>query len=205
MADYIRSAEAIRDAFGCVVIIVHHCGYDESHPRGHTSLPGAVDAQLAIVRVDNTVTVTVEHMRDGVEDTIVTSVSRSVEVGHDRNGKLLTSLVLVPAEAQPFATERNKWPQTLTTFHISMVDALSRRGTPFQHQVGTLPVRAVDLEVVREQFYARYVVGEDDAAARQNTLKKAFQRGLTYAQERNVIEARNDGTRTLVWFKERAD
>ena len=32
MAAYIRAADAIRHAFGCVVIIVHHCGVDA---RGH--------------------------------------------------------------------------------------------------------------------------------------------------------------------------
>jgi hypothetical protein len=71
MSAYIRAAEAIRDRFGCVVAIVHHCGYDETRPRGHSSLPGAVDAQLAVVRVEDTITVTVEHMRDGPEDTQV--------------------------------------------------------------------------------------------------------------------------------------
>ena len=51
MGAYVRAAEAVRDAFGCVVIIIHHCGYDDTHPRGHSSLPGAVDAQLMVVRV----------------------------------------------------------------------------------------------------------------------------------------------------------
>jgi RecA-family ATPase len=30
MSAYIVAAEALRDAFDCVVIIVHHCGYDET-------------------------------------------------------------------------------------------------------------------------------------------------------------------------------
>ena len=46
MSAYLRAAEVIRDAFGCVVIIVHHCGFEGTRPRGHTSLTGAVDAQL---------------------------------------------------------------------------------------------------------------------------------------------------------------
>ena len=50
MGAYVRAAEAIRDAFDCVVIIVHHCGYDDTRPRGHSSLPAAVDAQLAVTR-----------------------------------------------------------------------------------------------------------------------------------------------------------
>ena len=50
MSAYLRAAEAVRDAFNCVVIIVHHCGLDETRPRGHTSLPGAVDAQISVTR-----------------------------------------------------------------------------------------------------------------------------------------------------------
>ena len=89
MGNYVRAAEAIRDRFDCVVIIVHHCGYDDTRPRGHSSLPGAVDAQLAVARAENIVTVTVEMMRDGPEDTQVVSAVEVVEVGQDQNGKVL--------------------------------------------------------------------------------------------------------------------
>jgi AAA domain len=96
MAAYIRAAEVIRDAFKCVVIIIRHCGWDETRPRGHSSLPGAVDAQIAIVREGSVMTATVEYMRDGPEDVHETSTAKSVPVGEDQKGKELSSLVLVP-------------------------------------------------------------------------------------------------------------
>jgi hypothetical protein len=96
MPAYIRAAEVIRDAFGCVVIIVHHCGWNETRPRGHSSLTGAVDAQIAITREDDVVTATVEYMKDGPEDVEETSTAQSIPVGHDQRGKELTSLVLIP-------------------------------------------------------------------------------------------------------------
>lgn len=34
MAAYIRAADAVRDAFGCLVVIVHHCGHEGQRPRG---------------------------------------------------------------------------------------------------------------------------------------------------------------------------
>ena len=62
MAKFIRAADAIRTAFDCVVIIIHHCGVVRSRPRGHTSLTGADDAQIAVYRdKDGDITVTVEH------------------------------------------------------------------------------------------------------------------------------------------------
>ena len=66
MSNYVRAADAIRDAFTCAVIIVHHCGINDSRPRGHTSLTGAADAQLAVKRdLNGTICVTVEFMKDG--------------------------------------------------------------------------------------------------------------------------------------------
>ena len=41
MSDYIKASDALREAFGCAVIIVHHCGTEGTRPRGHTSLTGA--------------------------------------------------------------------------------------------------------------------------------------------------------------------
>ena len=49
MAAYIRATDSIRDAFDCLVLIVHHCGHDGSRPRGHSSLMGALDVQIAVV------------------------------------------------------------------------------------------------------------------------------------------------------------
>jgi len=101
MANYIRAAEALRDTFNCVVVIVHHCGYDETRPRGHSSLPGAVNVQAAVTRDGALVTMEIEYMRDGPEGTIVTGEAKSIEVGVDSNGKPLTSLVIVPIDKPP--------------------------------------------------------------------------------------------------------
>jgi hypothetical protein len=81
MAAYIRAAEVIRDAFDCLVIIVHHCGWDESRPRGHSSLPGVVDVQLRVERHENSLVVEVELMRDGPEGTRVNLEAQEVVGG----------------------------------------------------------------------------------------------------------------------------
>ena len=87
MAAYIVAAEALRDAFDCVVMIIHHCGYDETHPRGHTSLTGAVDAEFEVVREGMLVTVKNVTMRDGPEGFEIRSQAEVVEVGEDITGK----------------------------------------------------------------------------------------------------------------------
>ena len=130
--------------FGCVVIIVHHCGYDDTRPRGHSSLPGAVDAQLAVTRTEDVITVTVEMMRDGPEDTQVVSAVEVIEVGQDQNGKMLTSLVVVPSDADAASREQRGWPRGLAVFHTALKSALAANGETFQPEAGVLPVKAVE-------------------------------------------------------------
>jgi RecA-family ATPase len=50
MSAYVRAADDIRAAFGCLVIIVHHCGHGGDRPRGHSSLMGALDVQISVKR-----------------------------------------------------------------------------------------------------------------------------------------------------------
>ncbi|MCX7314403.1 MAG: AAA family ATPase [Alphaproteobacteria bacterium] len=99
MAAYIQAADAVREAFGCAVIIVHHSGIDGSRPRGHTSLTAAADAQLAIRRdANDIVTVKVEWMKDGPEGAQITSQLKERQVGIDKNGAKITSCVVLPIE-----------------------------------------------------------------------------------------------------------
>lgn len=87
MAAYIRAADAIREAFSCAVVVVHHCGVDGTRPRGHTSLTGAADAQHAVTREDGNILVTVEWMKDGLEGDQIISKLECVELGTDADGE----------------------------------------------------------------------------------------------------------------------
>jgi hypothetical protein len=204
MGAYVRAAEAIRDRFGCVVIIVHHCGYDETRPRGHSSLPGAVDAQLSVIREESIVTVTVEMMRDGPEDTQVVSKTEVIEVGQDQNGKTLTSLVVTPSEA-PGRDAHGGWPRSLAVFHTATKSAIASHGEHFQPEPGVLAVSATDLEHIRDHFYTTYAEAEEEEAKRQEKIRKAFNRALGEAQRRGLIKVRRVasgpcGGRTLIWL-----
>ncbi len=109
MGAYIKAADVVREAFGCVVIVVHHCGVDATRPRGHTSLTGAVDAQIAVKRdAAGTITCTLEWMKDGPEGDAIFSQLESVEVGSDEEGDPITSCVVVPAEEVSTATGQRK-------------------------------------------------------------------------------------------------
>lgn len=66
MSAYVRATDAIRETFDCSVLVIHHCGINDSRPRGHTSLTGAADAQLSVKRdFTGNILVTAEFMKDG--------------------------------------------------------------------------------------------------------------------------------------------
>src|SRR5258708_31757393 len=68
MAAYIRAADALQKAFNCLVVIIHHCGIDESRPRGHSSQTGAVDVQISVKKdAAGIMTTTVELAKDMAE------------------------------------------------------------------------------------------------------------------------------------------
>ena len=100
MAKFIRAADAIRTALGCFVLLIHHCGIAGNRPRGHTSLAGADDVQIAVTKdKDGNVIATVEHMKDGPSGTVIASKLEVVELGVDQDGDPLTSCVVVPSAA----------------------------------------------------------------------------------------------------------
>jgi len=199
MSAYVRAAEAIRDAFKCVVIIVHHCGLDDTRPRGHTSLPGAVDAQLAVSREGNAVTVTVEMMRDGPEETVVTNMVEVIEVGQDHAGKTLTSLVVKAADTPIGGDVGHRWTKSLTLFRRALSEALLESEEKIL--INGTPIHVVDLETVRPKYYAICIAEGDTAELKRKTREKRFYRAVTTAQHLILIGVRVEPTgRTLVWL-----
>jgi hypothetical protein len=121
MGAYIAAADRFREEFNCAVIIVHHCGHEATRPRGHTSLGGACDAQLAVKRSGNTSTLTVEWMKDGEEGVSLCSHLEVVEIA-----PLVTSCVLVPAAEE--AVEASKQEQKMTANQKTMYRLLYAAG-----------------------------------------------------------------------------
>jgi hypothetical protein len=99
MSAYVKAADAIKDAFNCAVIIVHHCGHEGTRPRGHSSLPGALDVELAVKRnaADNIIAI-LELMKDGQQGEEWASRLTVVKVGTDDDGDEITSCVIEAVE-----------------------------------------------------------------------------------------------------------
>jgi AAA domain len=175
MSNYVRAADAIRDAFGCSVLVVHHCGINDSRPRGHTSLTGAADAQLAVKRDGGgNIVVTVEFMKDGTEGDSIASRLESVEIGIDEDGESITSCVVVQSEAS--CAKAPKRGKTLSKSAQIALTALQRAVTKAGEQPppsNHIPpnVRTVSVSLWREYAYGLGISGSDEQRAKQKAFK----------------------------------
>jgi hypothetical protein len=197
MAHYLRAAGAIEARYACAVLIVHHSGIDASRPRGHTSLTGAADAQLAVKRDGNgRVLVTLEWMKDGPEGAVLASRLESVVVGTDADGDEITSCVVVADDEPP--ADKPAAGRRLAPRHKLALDALTEAlldhgadaPAMFKLPAGT---KAVNLDHWKEELKRRGVIEPDAANPRQD-----FKRIRESLEARSLIAERDK----LVWLAE---
>jgi AAA domain len=142
MSAYIEAASALREAFDCLVIIIHHCGWDETRPRGHSALSGAIDGQLAARRDGNHLTITVEFLRDGPEGDEIHNIIEPIPVGADKSGKPRTSCIVRPSDIA--ARKHSGWTKGLSVFRHALQAAINAK-EDYYHKRGELPIRAAHI------------------------------------------------------------
>jgi AAA domain len=115
MGAVISNAKLIEDAFKCAVMFVHHSGKDETKgSRGHSSLKGAMDAEISIIRNEDIRTFRIEKQKEGMDYYDLFNFKlKTVDLGpmrdYDQDAELherLTSCVIehtneVPAKREP--------------------------------------------------------------------------------------------------------
>jgi AAA domain len=180
MSRYVRAADALREAFSCAVIIVHHCGIDGSRPRGHTSLTGACDAQLSVTRDGaGNVIVTVEDMKDGQNGTVIACRLVPADLGMvDEAGTPITSCIVEPVEDAP--QESRKPAKRLTAAAQIALRALEEA----VDEVGEVPpesnhipkhTRCVTVEQWKDYAFRRGISASDESAAKRAAFRRASQ------------------------------
>jgi hypothetical protein len=194
MSAYVRAADAIREAFECAVIIVHHCGVDGTRPRGHTSLTGAVEAQLAVRRDQAcNIIVKVEWMKDGPEGEEVVSSLKVVDVGQDSDGEPITSCVVQPSDAavvpqtRPGKRLNDKHKLALNALTECLLTASQPAPVAFQLPAG---IRVTAVDRWRDELRSSGVIDQEAANPRED-----FRRIKNALKARNLLGER-DG---LIW------
>jgi hypothetical protein len=195
MGAYVKAADRIREAFHAAVIIIHHCGLNGERPRGHTSLTGAVDAQIAVKRENGNIVATVECMKDGAEGEAIVSRLAVIEVGTDEDGEAITSCVIEPADGGPKGAKAAKrLPDAAKIGLDTLRKAVTEAGSePPASTINHIPptARVIDVETWRRFHYAGTASDEQTPDAR----RKTFQRVRTQLQAAGVIGLHTD----LIW------
>jgi hypothetical protein len=191
MGAYLSAADAIHQAFGCCVIIVHHCGIDGSRPRGHTSMTGTADAQIAVSKhaEHGVMTATVEFMKDGPSDVTLASRLEGVELGTDDDGDRLTSCVVVPVDVVPKKSPKLNPSTKLALQQLrELITDVGEAAPPSTH----IPAeaRVVSVLLWRENFYKAHSSDKSD------TKRRAFDRAVERLQELHIIGLWSD----MVWL-----
>lgn len=184
MARFIRAADVIRAAFDCLVVVIHHCGVVGSRPRGHTSLAGADDVQIAIERnQEGTIVAKIEHMKDGDASAPMASRLEPVELGIDADGDPISSCVIVASElpVKLGGAAATLSGATKLAFD-SLCEVLAESGEvpPASNHIPP-DIRVVSAVLWREHFYKAYAGDKPDAK------QKAFVRATLKLQEKKLV------------------
>ncbi len=181
MTAYVRAADAIRDAFGCLVVIVHHCGHNGDRPRGHSSLMGALDVQIA-VRKDATdnIVAELELSKDGETGLQFVSRLKIVEIGSDQDGDPITSCVIEALDATaaaPKASAKGRMSDVEMTKR-AIVDAYGRLAGGVEASPGfdNAVVRKVPVDMLRDEIKSRGFLDTNDDDKLTSTARSNFRR-----------------------------
>jgi hypothetical protein len=191
MAEYIRAADALRAAFDCLVVIIHHCGTAGNRPRGHTSLSGADDVQIAIERdKEDNIIATVEHAKDSESGAVITSRLERVELGDDDEGDPMTSCVIVEADTVSKGPKLSK----VQRFAFTLLQRLiASEGVKPPADIHDPPEKVCLTDIWRKEFYATY------PAEKQDTKKKALLRATLDLEQDGLIVL----FREFVWVRDK--
>jgi hypothetical protein len=168
-----------------------NCGHEGTRPRGHSSLMGAVDAQIAVKRdaADNIIA-TVELMKDGSQGDEFVSKLEVVEVGIDDDGDKITSCVIVPVEGlAPARGERR--PNLTKGAKIALAalhEAIGECGEipPASSHVPT-NMKCVTIATWRDYSFRRGICSSDEPRAKRMAFQRASE-GLIAAKSAAIWE-----------------
>ena len=208
-----RQLASLAHAAGAFVLGIDHFGKAaETGTRGSSAKEGAADVVLALLgekAITGAVTNTrlaLRKSRAGAGGQEFPFSVRVVDLGVDDSSRPTTSLVIDwlpgPPQGAPKA-EGTGWSKSLRLLQRALMNVLVDHGSDQRPFPDGPIVRAVDVEVVRTEFYKGYSA-DGDAKQKQNTKRQAFNRAVRDAQERSLICVRENGDTTWIWLAQGA-
>jgi hypothetical protein len=175
--------------------------------RGSSAKEGGADTVLAALAdrdiagtVKNT-RLSVRKQRDGHSGFEIPFAAQTVETGRDEDNDPITAVVIEWSQPQQAAgaAKGQKWTKALQLLRRVLMTILADAGQDRQPFPDGPTVRAVDVELVRQEFYRqRHATGTEDQKA--GARHKAFGRAIRDAQAADLINCREIDGVQLVWL-----
>jgi hypothetical protein len=195
---------------GALVIGIDHFGKAiETGTRGSSAKEGRADVVLALLgdkavsgEVSNT-RLAIRKNRAGPSGRELPFAVRVIDLGGDQDGRQITSLVIdwgTQDEPRPTKNQDAAWSKSLRLLRRILMNVLtSDQAGEHRPFVDGPTVRAIDIEIVRAEFYKSYPA-EGDAMKKQAARRQAFNRAITVAQEKELVGIREVSGVTLIWL-----
>lgn len=208
-AKIIRQIRRIGDAAHALMIPVHHYGKgQETGLRGASGWRAGCDVVLSVLCDRNEITgestnrrLALAKSRVSQEGPIAPFKLQFVELGIDEDGEPFGSCYVVPELADSGAkrTQAGKLSRATRTYIDACNVVLGDRGERTRPFLDGPEINAVDRDLVRAEFYARWPADGDTEAKRQEARRKRFNSGEAEALDRKLVCTREIAGKTLVW------
>lgn len=194
MTALIRNIDAIREATGAHIMLVHHTGKDTARgARGHSSLRAATDTEIEVGNDNGARAALVTKQRDYQGGETFAFTLKSVTLGHDQDGDEVTSCVVeaVDEEHHKAATARTKGLGGVQKIIADTFDQMIGEGLGRPNPGGVGMPESGQFWAVDRAELRRLCLGKIEATDARSSFNKAFNaltadRGLFCAGENLV-------------------
>jgi AAA domain len=190
---------------GALAIGIDHFGkITDTGTRGSSAKEGHADAVLALLaerELNGTVTGTrlaVRKLRDGPSGLEIPFTPKIVEIGTDPDGDPITRVVIDWQQQTAKPADAN-WSKSLRLLRQVLMTMLADAGIDTAPFADGPVVRAVDIKLVRNEFYRQYPA-DGDEQQKATTRRQAFYRAVKDAQAKRLVTTREVGGVQLIWL-----
>jgi hypothetical protein len=202
-------------ATGAYVVGIDHFGKNlETGIRGSGNKESSGDLSLIALgdkdpsgRVTNT-RLCIRKRRHGPNGVEIPYTVEIVDLGRDEDGDPVTSVVAkwtgdavaAAASTKPAAKDTGWSTANLKLLQRALMNMTADVGTDLRPFGDGPMVRAVTTKVLRDEFYRSFPSKSDDPAKRAEARRRAFNRALDDANERQLIGTREIDDTDYVWL-----
>jgi hypothetical protein len=210
MTAFVANARTLAQRFNALVLIVHHVGLvDDKRMRGHSSLNGALDAQILCERKEGELaaTLTLQKLKDDASDVRLSARMSRIVIGYDEDDEEISTLIVeavVDADSPGSAPRSKSVPPSQRLLMAVVGDVLDEMGADFQPFGSTGPkVRAAAEQHIRERYFTRVAERADpdeDKEKLQDRQRQAFKRAIKAAIDAQSLVAADHRGERLIWL-----